>query len=268
MQWRLAYRTAIHPCGDSVVGGYALGDAAPPATHPLFAIRSPSSTLRYLLAGAGVSDVGVGGGTTLIGSEPFADEAELAVYPERLAVMLDQRVIRNGDTLVLEDAGPHGGDPVWYRDALRALLAVAATRPALTVLLLTTPSLPPAPLGSQWDALFGGQSHNGMIRAVAAEPWPCDVVLVDWAAAFATHHAYALGQWGVPLMHADGIHPNVWGQLLLVRLILEYGLLLPRITTTAPLRTLLKANKPLIAYGSPYCTDQCVDDLVTRIVGG
>ncbi|MCC7369231.1 MAG: SGNH/GDSL hydrolase family protein [Chloroflexi bacterium] len=250
-----------------MVGGYALGAAAPPATHPLFAIRSPSSTLRFLLASAGVSDVGVGGGTTLIGSEPFAEEAELAVYPERLQTMFDQHIIRDGDTLMLEDAGPHGSDPSWYREALRTLVAVAATRPALTVLLLTTPSVPPAPLGCQWDAVFGGQSHNDAIRAVAAEPWSCDVVLVDWAVAFTPHHAYALGQWGIPLVHADGIHPNVWGQLLMVRLILEYGSLLPRITTTAPLRALLKANKPLVAYGSPNCTDQCVDDLVTRIVG-
>ncbi|MCC6179107.1 MAG: SGNH/GDSL hydrolase family protein [Chloroflexi bacterium] len=252
---RDTYGRVIWLYGDSISQGYALGTFAPPADHPLYAVRSPASTYRAIAEENGIADVLVRVEWLIAADE----QGQMSFRPNWIRRAIVSGAIRRGDVVLLEDAGPHTVEAMLYQVALDCLRAEATDRHEITCVMLTTPDYPPAPENSQWDRLLrDGRSVNEAIREAAtlARPWRGRTVLLDMNAEMDRRRASALSQDGVDVMHPDGIHPNVWGQCLYVGQILRVTGLRSRVRTIATVEDVCAANDQLLAYGARAFTGQ------------
>lgn len=239
---RTAYGRAIHLCGDSISRGYALSNFDPDPGHPLYDLRGPRSTLDLIISENGIDDWVIAEGPQIIGGVPLSGTPLSVVFPEELQELLAERVIRSGDVVAMEDAGPHGDDPDWYEAALGLLVDILAAHPAITVVILTTPSYSPAPNNSRWDlALSDGRTMNDVLRSVGGRGYPGDVVVADWASTMDDRRPDLISVDSIDPFQADGIHPNVWGQFDLVRHILRAALIWHRVATIADVEAALAA---------------------------
>lgn len=249
------YGRVVHLVGDSVMLGSALGLIAPnvPVTHPLYLLRSPEETLNLLLGANGVDARAVYAGY-LLGLNPQAPGSSgMVSSPLTIRKALRDGEIRAGDVVVCEDAGNRGTDAWWYRQAWRELRAAIADRHSVTAVLCTTPDYPPAAAPATFDEPFPDslETPNGIIRDVAREDraYPGQTLLADVDRAMDWRRASVLASDGVDLMLADGVHPGVWGQLLLCGQILRASGLRSRVTSVAPVSELLTANLGSVASG-------------------
>lgn len=242
----------VHFYGDSISRGYAVGEFEPPTTHPLYLFRSPASMLQAVLDANGIGDRAEYG-TWLIGARPLADRAETSYRPEYIREAFASGTIRPNDVVVLEDAGPHGGDPDWYRATLTSLRAEITEHHDVTCLIVSTPDYPPAPPECQWDRpLNGAVSMNQAVKEAALLDRPSmgRTVLIDLDAVMDARRATSIATDGVDLMHRDGIHFNVWGQLLFVGLVLHAAGYSDRIATLEPIAATAAAHSGSLAYGA------------------
>lgn len=252
-----APRRTIHLYGDSIMRGYALGRFEPPRTDPLYGVHSPEAIIRSLLAVNRVRDVAVAYRGVLIGGVPGSPVGRSVVFPQEIRRARAAGMIQPGDAIVMEDAGPHGDDPAWYEGALHQLREAATDTLDVDLYLLTTPAYSPAPADSRWDIpLAGGRTMNQVVRdvATAARPYAGRTYLVDWAAEMDRRRDAMLALDGLDPYLVDGIHPNVWGQMVLVRLILDAADLRPRLDDLDVLEMCLAGCYQLVGYGAPNWT--------------
>ena len=236
----------VHLFGDSICRGFALGQLgdAVPEDHPLHVLRSPGSTLDALCEANDLPERAVWRGPVLgvrdDGSPGLTLNApELCGPPSRIRGSRALTWWRSRTRV------PTVGIPSPMRPRSQRSSACWWSGPDLAVLLVTT-DYPPAPPHSQWDLEIGDRSHNAVIRAIVTR-YPDRVVLADWDAEQNVWRDRMLAEHGVDPFFTDGIHANVWGQLLLVRLLLHGAGI--EITDVGPLADLLATNWQAVAYG-------------------
>jgi hypothetical protein len=205
---RESYGQVIFTFGDSIMRGWALGffpDEATPEQrqNPQWELRSPSSMLRtrgYMAIYAGAS-----------GQPDEADEAA-----KRITDLVNRRIIRDGDVVVLEDAGRHDNDPLGYFDNWLKIGMAAKASGAKLVMMTIPDAIKADTLGGEpagryrYSVEFNGLSHNDATifaaRALGA-------ALIDYKA--------LMLKAAVPVLHEDGIHPNVAGEEIMVDAIIK-----------------------------------------------
>jgi hypothetical protein len=246
----VASRTAraIVLFGDSISRGYALGgfaDVPELATHPLYEFRSIASMGNPALRENGRPEVIAYAGNAV--REPSA--------PARVQSLISDGVIRRGDVVFIEDAGDYARFSPQYRDELIALRRAVVEREAVTCVLMTMFDYSSDP-AFQFDTKdAAGMTRNDAIRAAAAADIPHvgDTILLDMNAKMDEWRTSALGQDGVDVIHADGIHPNVWGQMFMTGEILKAAGV-GYLATINSAASLAQANWDVLRYGSPYWT--------------
>jgi hypothetical protein len=235
MHNRDRYGSVCHLFGDSIMHGWALGafwdggaidprsggiargENGIPADHPLLAWHSPWAAMRQIARENGLGRLGIG----------YAGGAEVVT----INALIDNGTIRPGDWLVFEDAGSHGGNPLAYFHKVRQWRQAAINRVATTCILMTmydyNPEYGRYP-DMEYDRKFPSGdgrllSANDVIRMAANSVyWRSRLplgktILIDMNRRMDEWRNYCLYYDGVNPMHPDGIHPNCWGQWLMVR---------------------------------------------------
>ena len=223
-------------------------EALDPA-HPLYAFRSIPSMANAALQDNGCTVRFAYGGAAI--GDPAA--------PQTIRDRIAAGVIRSGDVVVFEDAGSHGSDPAAYCAQWQALRAAAGDRHDITVVMmsmfdyLTNPELMPA---YQYDVAIGGMTMNQATYAAARADLGCigQTLWLDMNAKMDQWRNSALNGDGVNVIHPDGIHPNVWGQMLMVGEIMKAVGLRPYIADVPSAMALAQANYLALAYGGPNFT--------------
>jgi hypothetical protein len=234
----------LHLCGDSIARGFGLGTFASkvPPSHPLYVFRAIWSMGNVVLEenniAARIAHVPIG---LQDGSPPW-----------ELLERVSRRTIRSGDWVFFEDAGPHGSEPDEYESNWNGMLQSAAG-PGIHRALLTMFDYPPAPLEARYDVSFKGRTMNDVNRAAAQAN---GAVLVDSNKSMDAWVAFARQTDGASVMHPDGVHPNVWGQLRMLKDLLITAGLRSSLRTVASLQSPAAANYRLLAYGAPAWTPQ------------
>lgn len=207
LQNRKAFERVVHMRGDSYMRGHALGFFPDLATdeqkkHPQWGFRSPASTFNTM-APAGVV-------AAYAGATGQPDPGDTAPVAAELKKQARRGIIRNGDVVVLQDAGLTYGSP---REFLKNwLLLRAAVGPGVTVIFVTTPDRIRVPrYGSmssvlyQYDYPFAGLTHNDATRIAAERGKLVDLAALVDQAEKDGHNTMS-----------DLIHINVEGQCILV----------------------------------------------------
>jgi hypothetical protein len=226
----------VHLCGDSIAWGFALGRLPPQVSpsEPLYPFRSIAGMANLVLeenfAPAAFSYLGfsvIDGGAS-----------------GTLARLTDQHVIRPGDWVVLEEAGAHNPDPAVYQDYLTMAVS-AASAPGVNVAVLTMFDYPPAPAECQNDA--GSPSMNDVARSAAAAG---NATLIDCNESMDRWRTSAKAADGVNVIHPDGIHPNVWGQMRMTADILRAVGMRNFIFSARTAMEIAGANYQKLSYGA------------------
>jgi hypothetical protein len=217
-QRRADFGQVVFLFGDSIVRGLALGSFTPPADHPLWCFRSPGAVLATLQA------------ENALGGYAFAtvNGSEL-VEPSVIDGLVENGTIRDGDVIMVEDAGGHPHPPPDYRGRLLGIRRVATLAHAITVVALTTPDYidvarHPESAPNRWNVEVDGMTHNAALRQGATEPIPGAVgstILVDWQCHADAVRRQLQVEHGLDIFQPDGTHPNVLGQMQFVGLVLE-----------------------------------------------
>ncbi|MGR9130763.1 SGNH/GDSL hydrolase family protein [Rhizobium leguminosarum] len=205
------YGRVIFMFGDSIMRGYALGFFPDSSTkeqmnNPNWELRSPASQLRSL-----------GHMAVYAGLSGQPDRIEDGV--EAISSLIGRRVIRDGDVIVLEDAGLHGNDPVEYFN--NWLKLGEATKAAnITLIMLTVPDdIKAQMLGGdpadlyRYSVEFGSASFNS---ATVFAAHTIGARLIDYNTMMEK-----VMKTGKTVLHDDGIHPNLDGQTILVNAIIQ-----------------------------------------------
>ena len=208
---RDSFGPIVFTFGDSIMRGYALGFFPDSSTkeqmnNPNWELRSPASQLRAL-----------GHMAVYAGLSGQPDRVEDGA--ERISDLIDRKIIRDGDTIVLEDAGRHGTDPVEYYDNWLKLGA-AAKKANATLIMMTVPDeikadvLGGAPADLyRFSVEFEGASFNAATLFAAHS---LGAKLIDYKTLMRKAKIP-----GKSLLHDDGIHPNLEGQTIMVKAIIE-----------------------------------------------
>lgn len=259
-----APQRTIHLYGDSISRGYGLGGFSDliPTDHPLYLLRSPASMIESVFSDNGITDSVRYAGDLFIGGIEQTD---------RLEQDWDSGLIRVGDILVFEDAGP-AAMPDDYEQQWRALRAVATEYHPVTLLMLEMFDFPPAPEDSQYATALGlsERTRNQASAAAAAAqmPYVGQTLRVHLRDTMVQARSSARVYDQVDLILPDGIHPNVWGQMLLVGEVLKAAGYSPLIHSVASLQALAEANWYILAGTSPtftpYRARQYVEWLLRR----
>lgn len=256
-------KQTIHLYGDSISRGYGLGEFADTVTpsHPLFLLRSIASMANAILYDSGHKDTVVYRGS-LYGHPTVESEIREAIRTG---------AIRSGDTIVLEDAGDTNMDPDDYQAKFEGYRAAVADKHDITVVLMSMFDYPPAPVDHQFDALFGTRTMNDAIRAATDAPLALigQTIYTDMNAVMdyeSMEGPYRTGNYAIPFMHPDGIHPNVWGQLLMTGEILKAAGYSGALSSAASIQTVVAGNLNLAGYGSPYFSAGIAQAMVNHMV--
>lgn len=130
--------------------------------------------------------------------------------PARICQDVSSGLIAPNDYIVFEDAGPR----TWYGEEYRAWLeqVVACSGNPSRLILGTMFDYGPNLEASEYDVpLIEGYTTNDLLRQLAATH---GTLLVDWNAMMDVAHDQ-LEPLGVKVVHKDGIHPTVWGNVLM-----------------------------------------------------
>jgi hypothetical protein len=201
----------IHLFGDSISRGYALGGFAETIlpSNPLYVFRSPWAMGNAVLEANGAPYRMV---FHSVGSVELADPTGLHMSDVIAAAVADGGVTA-GDVVVIEDAGAHSQNPDTYQAALTSAVT-AASAPGVKVIVMTMFDYSPAATNMQWSTPFVGSSGVTRTMNAAIIAGAGSATLVDMKAAMDGYKAYAIGQVNGPVMQADGVHPNIYGQAL------------------------------------------------------
>lgn len=251
------YAKAIHLYGDSIARGYALKQFADEvsSSHPMYGFRSIAAMANALLADNGLPHVVAYGGLALT----YVDGGYVS-GAATIRARVSSGVIRSGDVVVIEDAGEHSCDPDEYEALMLDVRRAVTERHDVTCILMSMfdyqvppNSLPPQ---YQFDYPFGGRSMNDATRAAAAAQIAAvgQTLYLDMNAIMDQWRGSAMRADGVEVMHPDGIHPNVWGQMRMTGEILKAAGLRPYLSVDITNRALARANYQALAYGSSSFT--------------
>ena len=240
--------------GDSISRGWALGTFDPLPSNPLYSFRAAWTIINLLLADAGLTERAYYGGSC-------TTQADVDSIVDRLA----RGVIPAGSTLICEDAGAHSQNPDAY-EAWWLTLRAAVMAFDVRLVLPSMYEYAPAPLNSRYDTVFGTRTMNQATQAAATALISGEVGKTSFLDMNAIMDAelvipapYRPGQYGVPWFHADGIHPNVWGNMLLAGEYLKAAGLRPSVWACGQVRKLASDNYSTLAYGSQSLTGSIAD---------
>ena len=268
LESRNRFGRVCHLLGDSIMRGFALGrfwdgGAVDPTTdrttatadrlnvdHPLYAWNSISSCMNAIIRENGLSRLGIG----YLG---LADA-------DNVRTLVNADVIRAGDWVVFEDAGSHRADPVGYFRMVREWRKAATDRVATHCLLMTMFDYQPLRgrfPNTEYDKRYriadGRMISINMATKMAAnsiiqpsQSLPGSTRVIDMNRSMDAWRRACLRQ-GVDTMHQDGIHPNVWGQWLMVCEIFK-AMGYPRLRTLRIDREIAVAKKNwrMLGYGT------------------
>jgi hypothetical protein len=239
---RNKYDKVIHLVGDSISRGYGLGVFADqvPANHPVYNLRSIASMANSILADSGLP-------------HRFAYTEIDSVSPQAMLNRIAYGIVRAGDFVVVEDAGDHGSDPVAYENKMFAMREAIAKKHNISAVFMSMfDYLPSGPLNCQYDTPFSGRTINEATQAAAnaVTNFVGQTLWLDMNAQMDNLVTNALTFDQLPVI-LDGVHPNVWGQLLMVGEYLKIVGLRPYIKNASSLYNTIYNNISYLTYGSP-----------------
>lgn len=249
---RASYSRVIHLYGDSISRGFGLARFADTvdSSDPMYSLRSVASMIDLVFADNDIYDAATYAGNLFTVGTWDANT-------DQLADAWDNGTIRVGDVLVFEDAGDAPFDPDVYEDQFwSGRQAVTAEHP-VTLLMLDMFDYPPAPPDSQYGLQLTGslsgllRSRGAAVRSAAQTPMPYvgQTLLVPLRTTMDSARASAQVVDGVPLIQPDGIHPNVWGQMLIAGEILKAAGYRPQIKSLASVQAVVAQNYVALGYG-------------------
>lgn len=250
---RSAYDRLIVLVGDSLFQGWALG-AFPSQlspSHPLWRFRSIQSTANWALEQSGSSDRFVRFVCTTANPEGIGGN----INDDDIRAAIAQRVIRDRDVVVLEDAGGHGSDPIAYRAFMAAARASVCDTIPITCIMMdmfefangtNTASNPMY----QYEYPFGAETINDATRAAATEakPYPGQTLLLPMRQIATDYRDELLSLYGLDPAHSDGIHMRVWLQMKMAGVLCKAAG--ARVTDVRPLIDYATQNIAALSYGS------------------
>jgi len=211
-------RPRIHLFGDSISVGFALKKLAPEVEqdHPLYKLRSISSIANPLLE-ENSSAWRVDAITSLL---PEAEKSVTLIHS-----LFAQRTINPGDIVVVEDAGGHNRNPDEYQKGMKAIRLAITGKHDVTCLMMTMFDYVSelnlcGGTTCRWNVVQPGytRSMNDATTAAAMADLPTvgRTQLLDMRSRMNEWQTYSAKTYGIPVMFNDGIHPNVWGQMLIL----------------------------------------------------
>lgn len=266
----------IHILGDSISRGYGLGVFSDqvPSTHPLFKFRAIWSMINDTFAENNIRDVSVWRNDIIPANGPGAE-----VAPNLVRNAITNGIIKSGDAVVISDAGniiPDHNTPLTpaqidtYKQNWINMIRAICQPHNVTCVMMSMYDYPPAMLTGQFDTNFSGRTLN----QVTYEAWleqqdkVCGQVLyINMNFQMDNLVAAAQSQDNLPVMFSDGIHPNVWGQMLMAGEIMKVLGYRPLINSVNWAKNLVNANLASVQYGSNITASragQYVDALLMR----
>lgn len=142
---------------------------------------------------------------------------------KRISQELSSGMIRDGDIIVFEDAGPHEDNVKQRRERFLTIEeAVKGSGREVSLILTTMFDYWPTPpyYNSEYDALIGdsGMTMNQVVLEIAADGYPS---VLDWNKQM-DQAVESLRLFGVSPMHRDAVHPNIFGNFLLATSLLNH----------------------------------------------
>ncbi len=229
-------------------------------SDPLWPMHSLASSMNFQFAAAGLLDTPDGGDTvpaarlvaTYAGAlgQPFPKDVE--VQAAHLAALAKDGVIRDGDVVILEDAGFHGQNPDAYEANWLVLGRAVLENVAATVVMcdmfdaIPDGSIMGVPAEAfRFEALFpskvpeGKRSHNQALRAAAAKLAALPdskgkLVLLDLRSRMNAFKAALAAELGGEAIMPEGIHPSPWGVAFMSREYLRVTGIAPQLTNPTP----------------------------------
>lgn len=240
---------------------------------PLWCMRSPASALNALFADSGLltaSDHGLAVPAARLvaayaGALGMPLPKDVAARAEEIAGLFASGVIRDGDVVILEDAGYNGQNPDAYEQDWLVLGRTVLRGAAVTLVLFDMfddipeePVMGIPPDGFRFEAAFpspatgGSRSHNQALRDAAAKlakdpDNKGTLVFLDMRRRMDAFRAALDATFGLAALTPEGIHPNLWGEAYLARELLRAAGLAPLLTNTGPYREMLAANASRLA---------------------
>ncbi|MGO7149006.1 hypothetical protein ACCS52_26580 [Rhizobium ruizarguesonis] len=256
----MAYRRRIHLIGDSLSKGYALG-----AYSEQIIANGPSDPRTAILLFASISSMannvlyenGIRDEFYYTGVPAVNLSSDLTATLATIRSMIACGAIRSGDVVVAEDAGPHCEDPDLYQSRWEQIRAAVIDRFDITLVMMSMFSYPNAAADSQYSTLFGDRSMNDATLAAYQATIPNErgqTLWMDMKTAMDNWRASAKSVDNVDVMHPDGIHPNVWGQALMVGELLKALKYRPYINDCSGLKNLAYNQYGQLKYGSTTFT--------------
>lgn len=248
-------------------------DPAEAARDPLWPMHSLASAMNFLFAHSGLL-VSEQNGTVIPSAKLVAAyagdlgqpmPATVAEAVQEISRRIDAGIIRDGDVVVFEDAGYHGENPDRYEDNWQALAKAVLGRVDVTLVMMDMfDDIPPGPVlglprqSHQYLAMYksprmhGARSHNqATLDAAKAIARLSDrkgrLVFLDLRLAMDGLKDALHRQLGLSPLSPEGIHPNVWGEALMVREILRGAGLAALLTDRQTYRNLLADNADRLA---------------------
>lgn len=129
--------------------------------------------------------------------------------------------VRRGDSIVFENAGPHFNNNTAYRKWLEGVAWCSRKhRLMLSTMFDYDPDPVSVPHSTYDEPVEGGRTVNQVTVAVARKE---GAHVIDWNHAMDAARK-RLEPEGVHVVHPDGIHPTVWGNILMAaRLVRAHG---------------------------------------------
>jgi hypothetical protein len=210
--WELPPGATVHFFGDSIFKGWGFAKYDDPS--PLCRIQD----ICLMLARANRADP-----LKISRLAPRPDE-DGRRYAERPGSLVRDRIkageIGPDDWIVYEDAGPHGASYDAYRRKLAGICAAAAGG-RRRVLLMTMFDYKPSIPDSEYDAPTGDEPTRSIYDAIRDEAAAQRASCVDMNLFMDRLQAKLEERgWG-STCHRDGIHPNVFGNLLMAMVLLR-----------------------------------------------
>lgn len=238
------------------------------AKDPLWRMHSLASALNAQFAASGLLTTPDNGLTVpearLVaaygGSLGMPLPRDVETRSHDISRLIDTGVIRDGDVVIMEDAGYNGRDPDAYEQNWLLLGRTVLQRVGVTLVLFDmfddipeqpVMGLPPddfrfeVPFPS--PATGGSRSHNQALRDAVAKLAVLPgckgrLVFVDMRRRMDAFGKALRETLGVAPLSPEGIHPNVWGEAFLARELLRGAGLAPLLTNPRPYLDLLADN--------------------------
>lgn len=270
--------------GDSIFLGTGLARApaaftkAEIAKEPLWPLRSPSSTINFLLRDAGRFANGEAShAAVMAGTTGLPDDLPRCAALTR--EFMRSGVVLPGDVVAMLDSGPHACDPDLHESQWAQLRAAVTESLETRLLMLSVPDqlhrrrhtrrygdAPREVL--MHNAPFAGsqtryvRTHNDAMRDAAIERAAhmgstsfveLSERMTEWETKVAVN--------GLTCFHKDGFHLSMWGQLRLCGLLLSRAWSGLRLTPEGAMLDLVSENASHFALG---CTPNIAGDLYKR----